>query len=174
MGLYQQDYGVALPNASPQFDFADIMANLTGLLPNDHTHVLKLHGSCRFPFGLNVGISLLWQSGAPLNELGGSIHGIDWPIFLRPRGTAGKLPSTWDLNIRFAYDTPAWFGSRVRPRLIMDIFHVGNQRRVVMQDQQRYFNQDSHGNQIDPNPTYGQPIRFQPPRSIRLGMEIDF
>ena len=35
-------------------------------------------------------------------------------------------------------------------------------------------NQDEDGNQINPNPDYDQAIRFQPPMSIRLGLEVEF
>jgi hypothetical protein len=173
-GLYYQDGALALPNAGPHFDYVDLFVDATGLLPNDRTHVLKVNASYGLSFGLNLGASFLWQSGTPLSELGGSVHGPDWPMFIQPRGTVGRLPSVWDLNLRLSYNLPIWQADGVRPRLILDIFHVGNQRTVVQQDQMHYMNQDSQGNHIDPNPTYGQPMRFMPPRSMRLGMEVNF
>jgi len=33
---------------------------------------------------------------------------------------------------------------------------------------------DASGNQIAPNPTYGQVKLYQPPMSMRLGMEVNF
>ena len=71
------------------FDFPDLMANGDGLLPNDRTHVLKASGFYRFVSGLNVGASVLWQSGTPLSEFGGSAVGYPYKVFLRQRGTAG-------------------------------------------------------------------------------------
>jgi hypothetical protein len=41
-------------------------------------------------------------------------------------------------------------------------------------DQFHYYNQDPDGNQIDPNPTYGEPIRYYPPTTVRLGLEFSF
>jgi hypothetical protein len=62
----------------------------------------------------------------------------------------------------------------LRPRLIVDVFHLGSQREPADFDEVRNFNQDVDGNQIDPNPTYGLATRFQPPTSVRLGVEVDF
>ena len=69
-GLYNTDFGWPAPNAGGSFDYLFMMDE--GLLPNDRPHVFKASGFCRFPFGLNVGGSILWQSGTPLNEFGGS------------------------------------------------------------------------------------------------------
>jgi hypothetical protein len=35
-------------------------------------------------------------------------------------------------------------------------------------------NLGENGNQIYPNPTYGEPTSFQPQMSLRFGLEIDF
>jgi len=142
-------------------------------LDHDRTHVLKISGSYQFSFGLNLGASFLWESGTPLDELGGSVYGPDWPMFIQPRGSAGRLPSIWDLDLRLAYDLTVWQSSGIRPRVILDFFHIGNQRTVVEQDQFHYWNVDSQGNHIDPNPTYGQPMWFMPARSMRLGLEVN-
>lgn len=171
-GIFYQDFRWAMPNATPQFDFVEGTKNAEGLLPNDRTHVFKLHGSFRAPIGLTCGFSFVWESGTPLNEFGSSIRGSGYPIFLVPRGTAGRLPSVWDLNMRFSYQLFNRSSARFRPRLILDVFHIGSPRTVVQQDQWHYFTQDADGHQIDPNPTYGMPQRFQPPMSIRLGMEL--
>ncbi len=173
-GMYWQDHGVAMPSVSGQFDYLDIMKNSSGLLPNDRTHVLKFNGSFNLTLRLSCGVLFIWQSGTPLSEIGGSAHGQDWPIFLKPRGSTGRLPSIWDLNLRFAYDITFLSDWRARPRLILDVFHVGSQLTVVQQDQRHYFNQDDQGDQINPNPAYGLPQKFQPPMSVRLGMEVNF
>jgi len=56
----------------------------------------------------------------------------------------------------------------------MDIFHLASQRQVVKQDELHYLDTDANGNPIDPSPTYGMPQMFQPPMSVRLGMEVSF
>lgn len=175
LGLYYQDwYSGAVPNTGPQFDYADLFVNATGLLPNDRTHALKLVSSYRAPFGLTCGASFLWTTGTPLNIYGSSVHGFAWPIFLVPRGTAGRLPSIWDLSVRLSYDVPsqALFGPR--PRLILDVYHIGSPSTAVGQDQVKYNSVDANGNPTEPNPAYGLPTRFQPPMSMRLGLELNF
>jgi hypothetical protein len=62
----------------------------------------------------------------------------------------------------------------LKPRLILDVFHLASQRQVVKQDELQYLNTDANGNPVDPSPTYGTPQLFQPPMSVRLGMEVNF
>jgi hypothetical protein len=109
-----------------------------------------------------------------LSEFSGSHGGTVWVVNLVPRGSAGRLPSLWDLNMRFAYGMPFWNFGQLRPRLILDLFHVASQKQVVMQDQLHYNDLDASGNPVFPNPSYGMPTKFQPPMSVRLGMEVNF
>jgi hypothetical protein len=176
LGLYYQEFGAAIPNAGPQFDYLDLLNNhATGLLPNDRTHILKLNGAYRFDFGLTCAASFLWETGTPLSEYvatrGG---GWNWVLNLVPRGSAGRLPSLWDLNLRFAYSPSFLNDAGLRPRLILDILHLGSQRQVVSQDELHYLDVDANGNPLDPSATYGLPQMFQPPMSVRLGMEVNF
>jgi hypothetical protein len=173
-GMYYSDFPSATPNSTPQFDFADIMTNSNGLLPNDRTHVLKINGFYKTHLGMTCGFSLIWQSGTPLSEMGGSMHGQWWPLFLTTRGSLGRLPSLWDMNLRLAYELFHESAARIKPRLIMDIFHVGSQKTCIQQDQWHYWGQNSAGQSVDPSPTYGLPQRFQPPMAMRLGMEVIF
>ena len=143
--------------------------NATGLLPNDRTHVLKFVGSYRLPLGLTLGTSAVVASGTPLNEYGTGPAGYDW-TFMVPRGTAGRTPATWDLDLRFAYDVPVARGSRMHPRVLLDVFNVGDQRRPVTYDQRHYTTPDLSG--VDPN--YGLVTQYQAPRSARLGLVVDF
>jgi hypothetical protein len=175
-GLYYPD-GIGnyiLPNFSPAFDLEETMVNADGRLPNDRPHVFKLSGSYRTDVGLTMGTSFVWQSGTPLSVRAGSSQGSPWFNFTQERGSAGRTPSIWDLNLRFTYDLVHYWKAQIRPRLVMDVFHLGSQREPVKFDQIRNFNQDTDGNPIDFNPTYGLATRYQPPTSVRLGMEVDF
>ena len=84
------------------------------------------------------------------------------------------MPSLWDLNLRFAYELPGLSQSRWQPRLLVDIFHLGSERETVDFVQLHYRKLDEDGNQTDPNPTYDQPVRFQPPTAVRVGLEVYF
>jgi len=174
-GLFDSDGTLdAVPNGGPLFDTEEQSVNADGLLPNDRTHVFKLSGSYRTDFGLTSGATFIWQSGTPLSVLAGSSRGTPWFVFPQERGSAGRTPDIWDLNLRFTYEFTHYWNAKVRPRLVMDVFHLGSQRDAVMIDQTRNFNQDADGNPIDFNPTYGLATRYQPPTSVRLGMEVDF
>jgi hypothetical protein len=143
-----------------------------GLLPNDRTHVFKFYGSYVFDSGLSLGTTFVAQSGVPLNEFGSSLGYGELP--LQKRGTAGRAPATWDLNLRATYSMASLSGTNWVPKLIVDVFHVFSQRKALFIDQFHYLYHDENGNQIAPNPTYGQVYLYQPPMSVRLGMEVNF
>jgi hypothetical protein len=162
-------------NANFSYDFVDLLDNGTGALPNDRPHVFKFFGSYRFDFGLSAGTWFSWQSGTPLSEYGGHPAGLPYWSFLRQRGTAGRMPALLDLNLRFAYDLKQRLGSTLRPRLIVDLFHVLNRRTEIDIDQRHFFGVDEEtGNQIGQNPNYLRPTLHQPPMSARLGLEVGF
>ena len=65
---------------------------------------------------------------------------------------------------------PVWRGARVRPRVQLDVFNVGNQRRALTYDQVHYTTPDQSGL----NPNYGAVTQYQAPLSARLGMVVGF
>ena len=165
-GLYAGDGQAA--NAGSQFDNHDSLAISTGLLPNDQTHVAKLYGSYRLKFGLTVGVYGIWQSGTPLSELGIGEHVL---AYLKPRGSAGRLPSLYDLNMRFNYQLP-WVAVRGgATQVIMDLSHIGSPRGAVAVDQLHFFGLTADDGV---NPNYGRALVRQPPMSVRLGIVSDF
>ncbi|MGH7702747.1 MAG: hypothetical protein ACREMO_06610, partial [Gemmatimonadales bacterium] len=175
-GLFTSDVGGVggAPNVSPQFDFAEQTPLGTGLLPNDRTHVFKSFGAYRFNFGLTAGASLFWESGTPRNEYGAIFAGPPYWSFLRRRGTAGRTPAIWDLNLRYTYLLPVGPRSELRPQVVLDLFHVGSPRKPVDFDQVHYTAVDATGNQTGANPAYGAVARYQPPMSARLGLVVEF
>jgi len=116
-----------------------------------------------------VGTSARLASGTPLSEYGTGPFS-PYYTFVGARGTAGRTPTTWNLDLRFAYDVPVARGSRVRPRVLLDVFNVGNQRRPVLHDQRHYTTPDQSG----VNPNYGAVTQYQAPLSARLGFVLNF
>ena len=156
-----------LPNRSALFNNSSVsQENMTGLLSNDRTHVLKFSGSYDFPTGLTTGISFIAQSGTPLSIYDG---GRKWGLnFLEPRGSQGRTPASWDLSARFTYNVVVF--ADWNSKLILDVFHIGNPQKAVYIDQRRsLFVQGTV-----PNPNYGQVKLYQPSMSLRLGMEVSF
>jgi Carboxypeptidase regulatory-like domain len=166
-GLFDPSYVSGFPNSTLAFDLANNTRQYgKGLLPNDRTHVFKLSGSYQFEFGLSTGIFFTVQSGTPLNEYANNDTTL---ILLKTQGTAGRMPAIWDLSARFSYDLPVSFIPRAR--LILDLFHIASQRTAVYVVQNRG-TLDATGQVAYPDPNYGKAYRYQPPMSIRLGVDV--
>lgn len=168
-GLFATDLLVPGPNGGPQFDFPEETVDATGLLPNDRTHVVKFYGSYRFSVGLTVGTSALVASGTPLSEYGTGPFAPYW-TFIRRRGAGGRTPTTWNLDLRLAYDVPVLRGTRLRPRLQLDVFNIGDERRPLTYDQRHYTTPDLSG----VNPNYLSVTQYQTARRARVGFLLNF
>ena len=169
-GLYVADLSASSgANCGPQFDYPYQLVNATGMLPNDRTRVVKLVASYRFGAGVTLGTSTYVASGVPLSEYGTGVP-YAW-TFIRQRGTAGRTPATWSTDVRLSYDVPLREGSRLRPRVLLDVFNLGNQRRALTYDQRHYTTPDATG---APNPNYREVTKYQAPLSARLGVVVGF
>jgi len=174
-GVFDSDGRNPHAHVSTQYWTSDQISE--GLLPNDRTHVFKMYGSYAFKFGFTAGGYFTWQSGTPLSEYGGTWAGPNAFTHLVPRGTAGRAPSIWDANLRLAYDLSRLTGGigGARSRLLFDVFHLFGETEPVDIDQVRYFGPtDAQGNQAGPNPNFGRVVAFQPPMTIRFGIETSF
>ena len=172
-GLFDSRLNNPYPNATGLYDVVDQFVNADGLLPNDRTHVFKLSGSYDARHGLTLGAVTLLESGTPVSEFGGTPIGPPYGAFIGPRGSHGRTPALWDVNLRFAYAPPFLFGRRVRPTFTVDVFHLASQRKPVRFDEVHYRALDAAGNQINPNPNYGEPTAFQPPMAVRVGFQTN-
>jgi len=174
-GLYFSDLRQAGPHGGNNWRYLEQLNNATGLLPNDRTHIFKFNGSYHFNFGLTLGASFFWQSGTPLNEFGYASmpDGATGILLLQQRGTAGRTPSIWDLSWRIQYRLAQFLPSTIQPTLILDISHIGP-RKTVYVDQVHYYSRDGEGIWQNENPYYLREVFYQPPLTLRLGLEIRF
>lgn len=172
-GLFSSDTGLDLPNAGTQFDNPEQLVNATGPLPNDRTHVFKFNDAYRFDFGLDAGVAFTWQSGMPLNDVGAHPSDIFSYVFLQERGSVGRSPAIWDLNLRLTYHLSRLLESKLQSSVFVDILHAFSQREPVNFEQRHFFAVDPDtGEQITENPNYLRPVAFQPPMTVRLGVEV--
>jgi hypothetical protein len=135
----------------------------SGDLPNDRRHVVKLTATWPATPRLTLGTYTTWESGTPLNQFKAAPFGR--LAFAVPRGTAGRLPSLWDLNLRLTYTVP---GAPSGLNAVLDIMHALSPRKVVYQQQQLYLD----GGATRLNPAYGLPLTFQAPMQVRLGFVL--
>ena len=155
-GGVKSDIGQVNTSVTQDFDYIELTTDTFGYLPNDRRHSLKLFGNYEISDEWSVGGNLLVQSGRPINCLGmlypyhGGYHNygssfmrcgttsagqsvdpdtdeLNGPVEAVPRGTKGRLPWTYslDLNLRYA---PAWAKGL---SFKVDVFNVLNKQRVV-------------------------------------------
>jgi hypothetical protein len=165
-GFFDQDHAqINLPGNYMGLQLPEQVPNSYGYMPNDRRHVFKLNASYRFRFGLTAGTSFWLMSGTPLNEFGTSWFPNRY-IFLVERGTAGRLPTLWDLNLRLTYDFDI---ASVHGKIFLDALHVGSPMETVKVDELRYLDVEM----TNPNEKYGKVLQYQPPMMIRWGLNID-
>ena len=169
-GLFASEFQGPAPNSGPQYDVPDPASVSYGLLPNDRTHVGKVAASYRTRFGVTLGGFLTVASGTPVSEQATSESGFPYLTFVRARGSAGRTPAVWSLDLHTGYDLPWSFGTRVRPRVLVDVFNVGSPRKIQLYEQRHYL--DAAGEV--PNPNFGAVTHYQAPMSARVGMALTF
>jgi outer membrane receptor protein involved in Fe transport len=174
-GLFRQDNGQLDPNITSLYDLPDLLKGAFGLLPNDREYQFKLYGSYVWPIRLTSGFYFQWLDGTPISQLGGHrTYGLD-ERFVTPRGSAGRTPDVWNLDLHLQY--PISFGSGMDLQLIADVFNVTDESEVTTVDQTwTTARLDETPNPPDPqtNPLWGTPTAYQSPRTIRLGARLSF
>ena len=168
-GVFDAFLHSGFPNVTTSFDDLENTKEFgMGLLPNDRTHVFKFSGSYLFDFGLSAGVMFIAQTGTPL-----SIWASQSPVvkLQAQRGTNGRMPAIWDLSARIAYRLP--FDGSLRTRLLLDVFHIASQK-VAVDIEQWKGRLNDQGEFYYLYDNYGKALRYQPPTSVRLGLEVGF
>jgi|WetSurMetagenome_2_1015567.scaffolds.fasta_scaffold13087_1 hypothetical protein len=171
-GLFSNDNGQADPNITSKYDLPQLLVNGYGLLPNDRTHVLKVFGGYFFdniPLELSGNFQL--QSGIPISKLGAGLAEIGYGVgegFCTTRGSAGRTPTTWTLDIGAQYTFKIWKSNLA---LRADIFNVTNNQ--VTTDVNMDYNTVNVEN-YQTNTLYGKPNAHQVARRIRLALRWTF
>ncbi len=168
-GLFSNDNGQLDPNITSKYDIPSLLVNGYGLMPNDRTHVIKLFGGYFFdniPLELSTNFTL--YSGTPISKLGSdSAYGTD-EGFCTPRGTAGRTPTIWSVDLGAQYSFKLWKSNLA---LRADIFNVTNEQRTTAVSQ-TYNTIDTSDHQTDPN--FKKEIAHQQARRIRVAIRWTF
>ena len=146
-------------------------SGLDGLLPNDRTHALKAFGARRVHRTLTLGAIATGTSGTPMTEQGLASPDPASVYFVGRRGAAGRTPFLRDLSLRGTWDVPG-ARSLAGARVALDLLHAFSPRKAVFLDQVRWLALDDAGRPTTPNPFYGTGLQFQPPMTLRIGVEL--
>jgi hypothetical protein len=190
-GLYMTAQDANLPNWTPQFDIPAFAQNAYGKLSGDRPYQVKIHSSYRLPFDLTVSEAFSLSAGSPISALGPELPSTYGPfIYLLPRGSAGRTPTHWTLDLHADY--PVYDRSNRSVRLIIDAFNATNQHAPIVMDQFYIYrgmpgfapwrapdNLDSFGNprfnpDLPSSAYFNTPRVYQAPRSFQLGAKFTY
>ena len=188
-GLFMSGYEQLDPNITALYDIPSFGVNAEGKLRSDRPVNLKVHSSYRFPFGLTVSEGFYYSSGIPYGALAPELYNGygDGTINLVPRGSAGRTPNFWSLDLHADYALPLFGGGMDRSlSFIVDVFNVTNQKETLEVDQDYYYeamngswDTDASGNPVltpsqAASPYYATPFLLQSPRSVQLGVKFTY
>jgi len=181
-GYLKSDLGQDDAGLTQDFDFAGLMDNADGFLPNDRRNNLKVYSSYSFDFGLQLGGFAYWRTGRPMNSIAkhptdpfATLYGVG-SFFLQeapgaenmspaPRGSLGTTEDTWGLDALIKYDFRAG-GLDLNVRMdIFNLFDQGAQAEVREQSGTRNFGLDAG---------FLQTTSYQAPRTVRFGVGLAF
>ncbi len=172
---------IGVPNFGFQGDIRYLGALGAGPLPLDRPHVVKVFGNYTFNKGLNLGLGVTMNSGAPLTELAANPnYDSGGEIPTTPRGDGFQTSDGFKTRTPFEYRTDVHadyafkFGGQ-RLIVLADVFNLFNLQRTIGYDN---FVEQSFGAS---NPNFGLPVselvsgpQFQTPRQIRFGARFEF
>jgi hypothetical protein len=136
-GAFQVSTGQLDPTINSAFDYADFLVNADGKLSLDRTHQFRVDGSYRFSEGvldgLTIGGTAYYKSGFPLNAYGYSSAYNNHELFLVPRGSLGRGPNEYELDLHFGY--PLKFSNGQELNFLVDVFNVLDRQEPTRLDE---------------------------------------
>jgi hypothetical protein len=167
------------PNISAAYDYYDFFTNgsdlskitNSGPLSNDRRNQFKLSGVYVTPFRLSVGAAAYWRSGTPITRYGYSDAYGRYEFFLKNRGSEGRTPSNYDIDVHLGYPIPV---HSAQLNILLDVFSLLDTQRAVLLDERWGFQESDNASPTPVNPNYGQAVVRTAPRSVRLGVRLTF
>jgi outer membrane receptor protein involved in Fe transport len=198
-GLFMTGYEQLDPNITALYDIPSFLPNADGKLRADRPYIFKVHSSYTFPFGLTVGEGFYFSAGAPISAQGPELlngYG-DGTIFLTPRGSEGRTPDYWSLDLHADYTLPFLRSANGGLSLILDVLNVTDEDEVLEVDQDYIYqaivadqgpqfspwfddsNLDAFGNprfrsDLPASSLYKTPILLQSPRTVQVGVKFTY
>ena len=149
-GAIHEATGQTDPGFNADFDYYQLLDNAYGNLELDRPVQGRIDGVYTAPFGLSAGIGFYVRSGIPLSRIGWFNVYPDG-VFLDPRGSNGRTPTDYELNLSASYD---WNIGPVTITPMLYLYNVLNRQTVVTVDP--LFNPGASFVTNPASPFYGQ------------------
>jgi hypothetical protein len=198
-GLFVSGYEQLDPNITALYDLPSFLNNAQGKLRADKPAQIKVHSSYMFPFGLTVSEGFYYSSGIPISALGPDIENGygNGTIFLKPRGSEGRTPNYYNLDLHGDYALPLFRNTTTKLAAVVDIFNVTNAHKALEVNTDYIYQgiETSEGAQYAPwfapsnldangepkfnaalpaSKFFGKGSVFQAPRTVQVGLRLTY
>lgn len=174
-GTWEGDYALDLTDPEVEFS-SDILRpasleNARGPLDGDRRFSAECEASWNADSGLRLGGRLFWGMGAPLSRRGAIEPGFGLDRrFVEARGSAGRGPSTWQVDINLML--PLAEGG---PDLRIEVLNLFFQQKAVEIDQRWSLLSRDQARGLTPEEqltpgSFGKALRYQRPPEARLSL----
>ncbi|MEV8521046.1 TonB-dependent receptor [Dyella marensis] len=177
-GQLKSDIGQLDPSVTQDWDAPEIMQFTNGPLPNDRTHQLKAYGYFQMNPEWLFGANLAVASGRPKNCIGvdpvdaigyGASY-FECDLQPSPRGSQGRLPWTWRLDLNTEY-RPAWADHKLA--FTANVFNVFGSQKETAIIEVAETGSIAAGKPIKSD-DYRRAVAYQTPRYFQFGVRYDF
>ena len=103
-GAIREASGQTDPGINADYDYYQFSQNGYGNLELDRPVQARIDAVYNAPFGLSLGAQFYVRSGVPLSKDGFFNNFYTTELFLEPRGTFGRTPTDYDLNLSLGYN----------------------------------------------------------------------
>jgi len=180
------------PNILSEYDLLSLLPNKDGPLPGDIPNSFKVDAGYVYELSprmsFNFGGNVRADQGQPMNYLGAHPLYGSGEAYVLPRGSAGRTPWNWQLNLRGGgnYKLSKDYALGVT----LDLFNVTNNQQVLTVDQNYTFDSVSPivngkpadlpslrtitGTNVTRNTNFLNATSYQLPFSARLGAKLSF
>jgi outer membrane receptor protein involved in Fe transport len=150
-GAVMESTGQTDPGINADFDYYQFTYKAFGRLELDRPIQARIDAVYNAPFGLWAGLGFYVRSGRPTTQVGWFNGSYQSALNLTTRGTAGRLPTDYDMNLSVGYDL------NVGPVTITPMLYVFNLlNRQTVNDVDQFFNANGAFVTNPDSPFYGQ------------------
>jgi len=191
-GLVNNTTGQLDPNLLSEYDLLSLEPNKDGPLPGDEPNQFKVDAAYVFEVNakttVNIGGNIRVDQGTVLTYLGA--HPLYGPgeAYILPRGSDGRLPWEWSINLRGAVNYKLTKDYTLGATL--DIFNLTDNQAVTSVNENYTYDavypiingsvkdlaylKNTAGNPVTVNPLFNTATAYQLPFSARIGAKLSF